>query len=337
MGVSAEGGSRMQRAASATRLVPSLSQVSERYASWLGRNTLNPAALAASSSTARKFSAAPPPPAEPAAQESFLSGSSGSYVEDMYEAWAHDPSSVHASWDAYFRGGAYQAPPSLGNTTNPNEIALTSLGGALPGMGGGAPSAEIIDAHLAVQGTIRSYQVRGHLAAQIDPLGLNNMDREKAKKMIIRSVTVDQKDMETVFQLPKTTFIGGKETALPLKEIIARLENVYCRSIGAEYMHINNLDQINWIRQRLESPGAMELNNTEKRLLLARKWASEKRFGLEGVDMLIPCMKQVIDRSTELGVECVVMGMPHRGRLNVLANVCRKPLEHLLTQFNAGL
>merc|ERR1711963_243021 len=174
--------------------------------------------------------------------------------------------------------------------------------------------------------------------------------------MIIRSVTVDQKDefhpkdMETVFQLPKTTFIGGKETALPLKEIIARLENVYRRSIGAEYMHINNLDQINWIRQRLETPGAMELNSTEKRLLLARisrsvgfegflakKWASEKRFGLEGVDMLIPCMKQVIDRSTELGVECVVMGMPHRGRLNVLANVCRKPLEHLLTQFNAGL
>ena len=104
-------------------------------------------------------------------------------------------------------------------------------------------------------------------------------------------------DMETVFQLPKTTFIGGKETALPLKEIINRLENVYCRSIGAEYMHINNLDQINWIRQRLESPGALELNNTEKRLLLARisrsvgfegflakKWASEKRFGLEGVD-----------------------------------------------------
>merc|ERR1712212_797293 len=350
MGVSAEGGSKMQRAASATRLVPSLSQVSERYATWLGRNTLNPAALAASSSSARKFSAAPPPPAEPAAQESFLSGSSGSYVEDMYEAWAHDPSSVHASWDAYFRGGAYQAPPSLGNTTHPNEIALASLGGALPGMSGGAPSAEIIDAHLAVQGTIRSYQVRGHLAAQIDPLGLNNMEREKAKKMIIRSVTVDQKDMETVFQLPKTTFIGGKETALPLKEIINRLENVYCRSIGAEYMHINNLDQINWIRQRLESPGAMELNNTEKRLLLARisrsvgfegflakKWASEKRFGLEGVDMLIPCMRQVIDRSTELGVECVVMGMPHRGRLNVLANVCRKPLEHLLTQFNAGL
>jgi 2-oxoglutarate dehydrogenase E1 component len=170
--------------------------------------------------------------------------------------------------------------------------------------------------------------------------------------------------MDTVFQLPKTTFIGGEEKALPLKvmlrllkllmltmlqEIVARLEKVYCGSIGAEFMHINNLDQINWIRKKLETPGALELSNTEKRLLLARisrsvgfegflakKWTAEKRFGLEGVDMLIPCMKQVIDKSTELGVECVVMGMPHRGRLNVLANVCRKPLDQILTQFNAG-
>merc|ERR1719348_1440937 len=221
-------------------------------------------------------------------------------------------------------------------------------GGAGVGVGGQA-SSQVIDAHLAVQGTIRSYQVRGHLAANIDPLGLNNMSMEAAKKMIIRSVTVDEKDLDTVFQLPKTTFIGGKEKSLPLREIMNRLEKVYCGSIGAEYMHINNLDQINWIRERPESPGSLELDNREKRLLLARisrsigfenflakKWTAEKRFGLEGVEMLIPCMKQVIDKSTEMGVEHIVMGMPHRGRLNVLANVCRKPLEQLLTQF-AGL
>ena len=107
--------------------------------------------------------------------------------------------------------------------------------------------------------------------------------------------------------MPETTYIGGKEKALPLKEIINRLENVYCKSIGAEYMHINNLDQINWIRERLETPGALELETVEKRLLLARisraigfeaflakKWTAEKRFGLEGVEMLIPCMKQVM-------------------------------------------
>lgn len=68
---------------------------------------------------------------------------------------------------------------------------------------------------------------------------------------------------------------------------------------------------------------------------LAKKWSSEKRFGLEGCEILIPAMKQVIDKSTELGVESIVMGMPHRGRLNVLANVCRKPLEQIFTQFAA--
>jgi len=271
----------------------------------------------------------------------------------MYEAWSYDPKSVHASWDAYFRGGSYTSPPSLGASSRPNEVPLSSLlpglASAGPGLavGGGQASSAVIDAHLAVQATIRSYQVRGHLAAQIDPLGLNNMDREQAKKMIIRSVTVDEKDLDTVFQLPKTTFIGGEEKSLSLKEIISRLENVYCRSIGAEYLHINNLDQIQWIRQKLETPGALQLDSDEKRLLLARitrsigfenflakKWPGEKRFGLEGVEMLIPCMKQVIDKSTERGVECIVMGMPHRGRLNVLANVCRKPLEQLLTQFH---
>jgi len=252
----------------------------------------------------------------------------------MYNAWSQDPKSVHPSWDAHFRGGN-------------SSVVLPDLAGAGGVAAGEMADSHVIDAHLAVQGTIRSYQVRGHLAAQIDPLGLNNMEKTKARNMIIRSVTVDDKDLDTVFQLPKTTYIGGKETSLPLREIINRLENVYCNSIGVEYMHINDLDQINWIRERLETPGALKLENVEKRLLLARisraigfesflakKWTAEKRFGLEGVEMLIPCMKQVIDKSTELGVEFVAMGMPHRGRLNVLANVCRKPLEQILTQFS---
>ena len=106
---------------------------------------------------------------------------------------------------------------------------------------------------------------------------------------------------------------------------------------------------MNWIRERLETPGSLELTNDEKRMLLARisraagfegflkkKFQSEKRFGLEGVEMMIPAMKAIIDESTKYGVESVVMGMPHRGRLNVLANVCRKPLDQILTQF-AGL
>merc|ERR1719232_1288154 len=305
-----------------------------------------PAALMHSASS-------PPPPT--AAAENFLSGSNSAYVDEMYEAWARDPTSVHASWDAYFRGISYTPPPSLGNT-RANEVSLSALAPALSAAAGsaavgvaGAPSSHVIEAHLAVQATIRSYQVRGHLAAKIDPLNLSNMSIDAAKKLIIRSVQVQEQDLDTVFQLPSTTWIGGSEKALPLREIISRLEKVYCGSIGAEFMHICNLDEVNWIREKLETPGALQLNSDEKRLLLARisraagfenflakKYSSEKRFGLEGVEMMIPGMKEIVDQSTINGVESVVIGMPHRGRLNVLANVCRKPLDQLLTQF-AGL
>lgn len=155
--------------------------------------------------------------------------------------------------------------------------------------------------------------------------------------------------MERVFKLPSTTFIGGKEKFLPLREILGRLEKAYCNKIGVEFMFINSLEQCNWIRERFETPNIMNYSNDEKRLILARltratgfeaflakKFSSEKRFGLEGCEIMIPAMKEVIDVSTRLGVESIIMGMPHRGRLNVLANVCRKPLHQIFTQF-AGL
>nr|CAH7749841.1 unnamed protein product [Callosobruchus chinensis] len=311
----------------------------------------------------------------PAAAEPFLNGSSGQYVEDMYNAWLADPSSVHASWDSYFRGttqggGGYVAPPSLAPAGR-NEMPLGAL---MPLVGGSALGAspvseKVIDDHLAVQAIIRSYQIRGHHIAHLDPLRINSADLddqtpqelvyknynfdcpsktyvEELKKQVLQFMK-QEGDMDRVFKLPSTTFIGGKENALPLREILKRLEQTYCRHIGAEYMFINSLEQCNWIRQRLETPGIMDLTAEEKRLVLARltrshgfesflakKWSSEKRFGLEGCEMLIPAMKTVIDKSTELGVESVVMGMPHRGRLNVLANVCRKPLHQLFTQFS---
>lgn len=114
-------------------------------------------------------------------------------------------------------------------------------------------------------------------------------------------------------------------------------------------MFINSLEQCNWIRKRFETPGVLSFSPEEKRLILARltratgfeaflakKYSSEKRFGLEGCEIMIPALKEIIDVSTELGVESVIMGMPHRGRLNTLANVCRKPLNQIFTQF-AGL
>ncbi|XP_055707322.1 2-oxoglutarate dehydrogenase complex component E1 isoform X4 [Phlebotomus papatasi] len=287
-----------------------------------------------------------------AAAEPFLNGSSSNYVEDMYNAWLRDPASVHASWDAYFRNNSYTAPPSLAPVPK-GHVALSEIR-SLPGAVGSAMSSDekVIDDHLAVQAIIRSYQIRGHHIAQTDPLGINNINLEdkRATKLIYSNFNFGEHDMERVFKLPSTTFIGGKEEKyLPLREILDRLEHVYCNKIGVEFMFINSLEQCNWIRQKFETPDIMKFTNDEKRLILARlsraagfegflakKFSSEKRFGLEGCEIMIPAMKQVIDVSTRLGVESIIMGMPHRGRLNVLANVCRKPLHQILTQF-AGL
>lgn len=210
---------------------------------------------------------------------------------------------------------------------------------------------------------------------------------------------------ETSFQLPSSTMIGGEGgQALPLKEIVKRLELTYCRHIGLEYMHINNPEQLRWIRERFEVPGVTELKKPEKRLLLTRlakavlwvrvtrtisrkpknfrrfeaflqkKWSSEKRFGLEGCEVLIPCIKTIIDECAKREAEMAIigsvtidslweyekgafflkcklfpyyevyakerqsfshcfLGMAHRGRLNVIANVCLKPLNLIFSQF----
>ncbi|EDW69592.1 2-oxoglutarate dehydrogenase-like, mitochondrial isoform X2 [Drosophila virilis] len=292
-----------------------------------------------------------------AAAEPFANGSTASYVEEMYNAWLRDPSSVHTSWDAYFRSNSYVSPPNLAPVqANTLPLSAFNLGGAVSA----APDSKTIDDHLAVQAIIRSYQSRGHLASDLDPLGILTREKTVCKDGLARRANEDvlrqhsgflfgEQDMERQFKLPSTTFIGGDEASLPLKEILNRLENVYCNKIGVEFMFINSLEQCNWIRKRFETPGVLNFTPEEKRLILARltratgfeaflakKYSSEKRFGLEGCEIMIPALKEIIDVSTELGVESVIMGMPHRGRLNTLANVCRKPLNQIFTQF-AGL
>ncbi|XP_018300416.1 2-oxoglutarate dehydrogenase, mitochondrial isoform X6 [Mycetomoellerius zeteki] len=324
----------------------------ERYASWVVRShPLTRTSQLIFTEPARKYNSR-------VATEPFLNGSTSSYVEEMYNAWLQDPNSVHVSWDSFFRnstagaapGFAYQAPPSLAPSYNQVPLgALLPLGGGTQ-LGQAPVNEKIIDDHLAVQAIIRSYQIRGHHIAKLDPLGINSadLDDRHPQELLYTHYSFEESDMDRVFKLPSTTFIGGKEKSLPLREILKRLEAAYCGHIGVEFMFINSLEQCNWIRQKMETPGIMEMTNDEKRLILARltratgfeaflarKWSSEKRFGLEGCEILIPAMKQVIDKSTELGVESIVMGMPHRGRLNVLANVCRKPLSQIFTQFAA--
>ncbi|CAG7823217.1 unnamed protein product [Allacma fusca] len=272
----------------------------------------------------------------------YLANSSN-YMDDMYKAWSQDPKSVHISWDAFFR-------------QSPTEDVVSHAQNM--GFGLSQKDEAIIDDHLKVAQVVRRYQYTGHLIAKLDPLNIASADirrDEKSRKLgpadktlVLANNLLEfcKQNPERMFQLPKTTYIGGKERTLPLKEIVARLENTYCSSIGAEFAHLKNLNQINFLRERLETPGAGNLDvETKTRIIkrlarasglesyLAKKWSSEKRFGLEGCEVLIPALKQIIDQSTKHGVDTFVIGMPHRGRLNVLANVCRKPLVQLFTQF----
>uniref|UniRef100_A0A8B9RG91 2-oxoglutarate dehydrogenase complex component E1 n=1 Tax=Astyanax mexicanus TaxID=7994 RepID=A0A8B9RG91_ASTMX len=270
------------------------------------------------------------------------------YVEEMYYSWLENPKSVHKSWDIFFRnanagappGAAYQSPPPLG-------VNLSGLSQA-QALVGTQPSVEkLVEDHL----------IRGHHVAQLDPLGILDADLDSFVPMDIITSSeklgfygLNEADLDKVFRLPTTTFIGGSESALPLREIIHRLEMAYCQHIGVEFMFINDLEQCQWIREKFEKPGVMQFTLEEKRTLLARmvrstrfeeflqrKWSSEKRFGLEGCESLIPALKTIIDKSSENGVESVIMGMPHRGRLNVLANVIRKELEQIFCQFDSKL
>uniref|UniRef100_A0A2K5HP68 2-oxoglutarate dehydrogenase-like, mitochondrial n=1 Tax=Colobus angolensis palliatus TaxID=336983 RepID=A0A2K5HP68_COLAP len=230
-------------------------------------------------------------------------GGSSSYMEEMYFAWLENPRSVHKSWDNFFRkaseeassGSAQPRPPSV---VRESRSAVSSR----------TKTSKLVEDHLAVQSLIRAYQIRGHHVAQLDPLGILDADLDSfVPSDLITTIDklafydLQEADLDKEFQLPMTTFIGGSENTLSLREIIRRLENTYCQHIGLEFMFINDVEQCQWIRQKFETPGVMQFSSEEKRTLLAR----------------------------------LVRSM--RGRLNVLANVIRKDLEQIFCQFDPKL
>ncbi|XP_069000726.1 2-oxoglutarate dehydrogenase-like, mitochondrial [Embiotoca jacksoni] len=278
--------------------------------------------------------------------------SSSSYVEEMYFAWLEDHKNVHESWDGFFRNIHASGPSGEAGASRPSTLLQGRVLSHSQDM-----AQKVVEDHLAVHTLIRAYQIRGHHVAQLDPLGILEADLDSfVPSDLITTIDklgfygLDESDLDRSFQLPPTTFIGGQETTLPLREIIRRLETSYCGHIGVEFMFINNVDQCQWIRQKFETPGIMQFTNAEKRTslarlirstrfedFLARKWSSEKRFGLEGCEVLIPALKTIIDKSSSAGIDNVIMGMPHRGRLNVLANVIRKDLDQIFCQFDPKL
>lgn len=289
--------------------------------------------------------------------DSFLSGSSSIYVDQMYDAWRQDPKSVHVSWAAYFNNlesglesyNAFASPsakPTLSSQTNKVDQHGTSF------------QAPMFSDSLGLSHLIRAYQIRGHEIANLNPLGLGSN----------RTGTIDpppELDFHyhgfTEADLDRKLNLLGKSTGgntgflehivsskqdITLRQVIAHLKNTYCSTLGVEYMHIPSKEKCNWIRNQVETPKWMQFTKEKKMHILERvcfadhfekflanKFNTAKRFGLEGGESVVAGLKCMVDRGSELGLESFVFGMPHRGRLNVLGNVLRKPLPMIFKEF----
>lgn len=289
--------------------------------------------------------------------DNFLSTSNANYIDEMYEAWQKDPSSVHASWNAYFKNmgnlkispaSAFQAPPNL--VSGPQGAENLPLDNSI-----GATVDENVMIHLKVQLLCRAYQVRGHLKAHIDPLQISFGDDKT--KPIPKELTLDyygftERDLDKEITLGPgilPRFAKDGKTKMTLRDIINSMEKLYCTSYGIQYTHIPSKEKCEWLRERIEIPSPYQYTIDQKRQILDRltwatsfesflstKFPNDKRFGLEGLEAVVPGIKILIDRCVELGVEDVVLGMAHRGRLNVLSNVVRKPNESIFSEFKGS-
>lgn len=287
------------------------------------------------------------------ATDTFLQSTNTNYVEEMYDAWRQDPSSVHASWNAYFKNLDLGAAPSSAFVAPPTLIPAPAGGAGVGFIPGGQPHSEDVVTHLKVQLLVRAYQVRGHQKARIDPLGISFGDNSVApSELTLDHYGFTEADMAKQITLgpgilPRFAEEGKK--LMTLREIVDVCERLYCSLYGVEYIHIPSKEQCDWLRERIEIPQPFKYSVDQKRQILDRviwaclfetflatKFPNDKRFGIEGAEAVIPGMKAMIDTSVDYGVEDIVIGMPHRGRLNMLSNVVRKPNESIFSEFTGS-
>ena len=303
---------------------------------------------------------------------SFLQGSNAAFVEDLYARYAEDPGSVDDSWAEFFRSLGDESGEAAQNARGPSWARADwppqpsdEITGALTGQWPQAKAVAekikgkaketghvvteaqvqqaVVDSMRALM-LIRAYRIRGHLVADLDPLGLVEPDPHPELDPATYGFT--EADMDRPIFLD---MVLGLEAA-SLREILALVKRTYCGTFALQFMHISDPQQSAWLKERIEGYGKeiaftrrgrrailnklVEAEGFEK--FLQVKYMGTKRFGLDGGEALVPAMEQIIKRGGSLGVEEIVIGMPHRGRLNVLANVMGKPYRAIFNEFQGG-
>ncbi len=299
-----------------------------------------------------------------AEQTSFLFGANAPFIEELYARFLDDPSRVDADWRTFFEAlaeqkgdvlaevrGASWAPNGarvidVPDTEMPRAAANRNIkagNGTMPlaGQSEEAIKAAAYDTSRAFL-LIRSYRIRGHLEADLDPLGL--VRQAPHQELDPRTYGFKDEDWDRPILIFGTLGLGDAAT---LRQIMDRLRKTYCGKIGVEYMHISDPDQKAWIQERIEHiENRTDFTLEGRRMIMQRvveaeglekylgiKFVGTKRFGLDGGESLIPGIEQILKRGGQLGVREVVIGMPHRGRLNTLVHVMHKSYTALFSEF----
>src|SRR5258708_1359397 len=307
------------------------------------------------------------------ARTSFLYGGNAAYIEDLYAKYETDPAAVDAEWRAFFQSlkdeksdvlksaqGASWKTPNW--PVRPNGDLVAALDGqwaetekklgekistAAKVKGADVPCANVMEAtrdSIHALMLIRAYRIRGHFHAKLDPLALE--PEKKEEELDRRSYGFTEAELDRKMFLDN---VLGREFA-SMREIVTILRRTYCQTLGVEFMHISNAAQKSWIQERIEGRDKeITFTREGKRAILNKlveaegfekfidvKYTGTKRFGLDGAEALIPALEQIIKRGGNLGVQEICIGMPHRGRLNVLTQGMGKPHQALFHEFKGG-
>lgn len=248
-------------------------------------------------------------------KHSYLSNADGAVIEDYYQRYINNPESVSEGWRKFFEGF---------------EFARKNYDTDVP---------ENFNKEFKVLDLINGYRTRGHLFTKTNPVRARRTYRPT---LDIENYGLEQADLETVFQAGNEIGIGPSK----LKDIIEHLEQTYCDSIGIEYMYIRKPEEVAWIREKLELKNRPKYSEKDKKHILHKlnqavvfekflhtKFVGQKRFSLEGNEALIPALDAVVEKGADIGIKEFIIGMAHRGRLNVLANIFNKTYEKIFSEF----
>lgn len=261
---------------------------------------------------------------------SFLGGVHASFIDDLYEKYLKYPDSLEPSWRAFFQGYDF-ARESYG------DEQLDFQGGVcIP-----PEVPEKIEREFRVIELINGYRSRGHLFTQTNPV----RDRRKYSPTLdIENFGLSKEDLDETFEAAREVGLEGSKT---LREIIDHLQTAYCQSIGIEFTHIRKPDTFKWVLKNIHHNANQPDYNTEQKKYILKKlneavgfeaflntkFVGQKRFSIEGAESMIPALSIAIETASEMGVEQVVMGMAHRGRLNVLSNIFGKTQRDIFSEF----